>query len=36
MEHQPRSILAKNFRVPEAAFKDLPKEEKYIFRQPSG
>ena len=34
MAHLPRSVVAKNFGVPEAAFKDLPKEEKYIFRMP--
>ena len=34
MAHLPRSVVAKNFGVPEAAFKDLPKEEKYIFRLP--
>ena len=34
MAHLPRSVVAKNFGVPEAAFKNLPKEEKYIFRLP--
>jgi oxalate decarboxylase len=34
MAHLPRSVVAKNFGVPEAAFKTLPKEEKYIFRLP--
>jgi oxalate decarboxylase len=34
MAHLPRSVVAKNFGVPEAAFKDLPKQEKYIFRLP--
>jgi DNA-binding winged helix-turn-helix (wHTH) protein len=34
MAHLPRSVVAKNFSVPEAAFKDLPTEEKYIFRMP--
>jgi oxalate decarboxylase len=34
MAHLPRSVVAKNFGVPEAAFKNLPTEEKYIFRQP--
>ena len=34
MAHLPLSVVAKNFGVPEAAFKGLPKEEKYIFRLP--
>lgn len=34
MAHLPPSVLAKNFGVPEAAFKSLPQEEKYIFRLP--
>ena len=32
--HTPRDVLAKNFGVPESAFEGIPKEEKYIFRQP--
>ena len=34
MAHLPRSVVAKNFGVPEAAFAGLPAREKYIFRQP--
>lgn len=34
MAHLPPSVVAKNFGLPEAAFKGLPKEEKYIFRLP--
>jgi oxalate decarboxylase len=34
MAHLPRSVVAKNFGVPEAALNGLPKEEKYIFRLP--
>jgi oxalate decarboxylase len=32
--HMPRSVLAKNFGVPESAFDGIPSSEKYIFRQP--
>jgi oxalate decarboxylase len=32
MAHIPRSVLAKNFGVPQEAFKDLPKEELFIFQ----
>lgn len=32
--HLPRSVIAKNFGVAEAAFANLPKSQKYIFRQP--
>ncbi|PZQ49355.1 MAG: cupin [Rhodovulum sulfidophilum] len=32
--HMPRSVLAKNFGVPESAFDGIPPSEKYIFRQP--
>ncbi len=31
LAHTPRSILAKNFDVPESAFDRIPKEELYIF-----
>lgn len=34
MAHTPRSILAKNFDVPEATFDPIPKEELYIFPAP--
>lgn len=34
MAHLPRSVIAKNFGVPQSAFDSLPKEEKYIFRLP--
>ncbi|WP_395665020.1 cupin domain-containing protein [Methylocella sp.] len=34
MAHTPRSVLAKNFGVPESAFDGLPASEKYIFRLP--
>jgi len=34
MAHVPRSVLAKNFGVPESAFKNLPSRERYIFRLP--
>lgn len=34
MAHLPTGVVAKNFGVPEAAFRSLPKEEKYIFRLP--
>jgi oxalate decarboxylase len=32
MAHVPRSVLAKNFGVPEEAFNNLPKEELFIFQ----
>ncbi len=32
MAHLPRSVLAKNFGVPQEAFKNLPKEELFIFQ----
>ena len=32
--HLPRSVLAKNFGVPESAFDGIPASEKYIFRMP--
>jgi oxalate decarboxylase len=32
--HMPRSVLAKNFGVPESAFEGIPAAEKYIFRLP--
>lgn len=32
--HTPKSVLAKNFGVPEDAFNGIPKSEKYIFRLP--
>ena len=34
MAHTPPSVLAKNFGVPSEHFADIPKSEKYIFRQP--
>lgn len=34
MAHTPRSVLAKNFGVPESALEGLPASEKYIFRLP--
>ncbi len=34
MAHTPRSVLAKNFNVPEATFDPIPKEELYIFPAP--
>lgn len=34
MAHTPREVLAKNFGVPETAFDNIPKAEKYIFRLP--
>lgn len=30
----PKSVLAKNFGVPESAFDKIPKEERYIFKAP--
>ncbi len=32
MAHVPRSVLAKNFRIPQEAFANLPKEELFIFQ----
>jgi oxalate decarboxylase len=32
MAHVPRSVLAKNFGLPQEAFKNLPKEELFIFQ----
>lgn len=32
MAHLPRSVLAKNFGLPQEAFKNLPKEELFIFQ----
>lgn len=32
--HTPKDVLAKNFGVSEDVFKNIPKSEKYIFRQP--
>jgi oxalate decarboxylase len=32
MAHVPRSVLAKNFRLPQEAFANLPKEELFIFQ----
>src|SRR4029077_3497932 len=32
MAHLPRSVLAKNFGVPQEAFKNLPREELFIFQ----
>ena len=32
--HTPRSILSKNFGIPESHFANIPKSEKYIFRMP--
>ena len=32
--HTPRPVLAANFGVPESAFENLPKKEKYIFGAP--
>lgn len=32
MAHLPRSVLAKNFRLPQEAFANLPKEELFIFQ----
>lgn len=32
--HVPRSVLAKNFGIPEDAFDGIPEAEKYIFRLP--
>jgi oxalate decarboxylase len=32
MAHLPREVLAKNFGVPEPAFKNLPKQELFIFQ----
>lgn len=34
MAHMPRSVIAKNFGVPESALASLPKQEKYIFPLP--
>jgi oxalate decarboxylase len=34
LKHVPRSVLAKNFGLPEAAFDGLPKEHLYIFNAP--
>jgi len=34
LAHLPRSVVAKNFGLPEESFSTLPKSEKYIFRQP--
>lgn len=34
MAHLPRSVIAKNFGVPEENFASLPTHEKYIFRLP--
>ena len=34
MAHLPREVLARNFGVPEEAFKGLPTHEKYIFSLP--
>ena len=32
--HTPRSVLSKNFGIPESHFANIPKSEKYIFRMP--
>jgi oxalate decarboxylase len=32
LAHTPRSVLAKDFRVPESVFADIPKKELYIFQ----
>lgn len=32
MRHTPSEVLAKNFSIPEAAFKDLPQRELFIFQ----
>ncbi len=34
MSHTPRSVLAKNFSMPESTFEPLPKHELYIFPAP--
>ena len=34
LKHVPRSVLAKNFELPETAFEQLPKEHLYIFNAP--
>ncbi|NML66279.1 oxalate decarboxylase family bicupin [Hymenobacter sp. RP-2-7] len=34
LAHTPRSVIAKNFGVPEELLKDLPTKEKYIFPAP--
>jgi oxalate decarboxylase len=34
MKHVPRSVLSKNFNLPESAFDNLPKEHLYIFNAP--
>ncbi|WP_043359221.1 cupin domain-containing protein [Belnapia sp. F-4-1] len=34
VKHVPRSVLAKNFGLPESAFENLPKEHLYIFDAP--
>ncbi|MDO9711805.1 oxalate decarboxylase family bicupin [Paracraurococcus lichenis] len=34
LKHVPKSVLAKNFRQPESAFGNLPKEHLYIFNGP--
>ena len=34
VKHVPRSVLAKNFGLPETAFDGLPKEQLYIFQAP--
>ena len=33
--HTPKSVLAKNFGLPEEAFDDVPKHELYMFRAPA-
>lgn len=33
--HTPKSVLAKNFGLPEKAFDDVPKHELYMFRAPA-
>lgn len=32
--HTPKDVLAKNFGIEESSFENIPKKEKYIFRQP--
>lgn len=34
MAHMPPEVVARNFGLPEAAFANIPKSEKYIFRMP--
>ena len=34
MHHTPKSVLAKNFNLPEETFKDVPPHELYIFNAP--